>query len=761
MNATWRCVILSLSSRRIRGVPGKKNIVMLRNSIKWLAAASSLLCAVSCTTEEGPEGPGQDGPGEDGQISCTYRLKDSTIYFDEEYVEYCEVIDTNEVVVKSGAPAEIVPQVGSVLLVPFSDKAPDGFLGRVTSVSENGGDVHARTESVPLEEVFEELHVDGTVSISRLMDSVVDDDGNVTECGILPDEVWGDPHAVLDSLSDQPERPSPVSKASSGSSGTFARIIPFKYDDISGSIVLSSTLSVKIDISGGKLVDYDINLWRNSFLEVGVEASLSGESVKHVLPQRTFRFPVSVAIGPIVLRPALVYSMDFKSSGDVKVGAELGVSVEETRTRWHNGRTETTFGDGNSNYVGAHYLDAEGTLGLEARLAMQFGVFGQKLLAFGIDAVPSVSIGLSGSMDMNDEDMLKPDLSAELSLSGSVGAYMYCRLFSSRYEHLRASVNIPEKSWELDLLDRGSGLKVKKSEGEWTAVGEFGGNQLLTVDEKGFALFYGDSEDPVDLKKCFSGSGPGGTKGAGDAAGEVVFDIPGNPSDYQVRPYNLVRSGSGEYYFYGSPIMKLIRRVTVDKPLDAYHGKYNFDYDSYGRLIKVSTNLGYVWRYTYYDDRIVFRAEHETVTSYLDECGRLIKTVDVFDSGEKFNISEFNISYDSSNNPIIQDYVFSNGNLIGYCGWKVCQYSEEPDNMNLDIFTFFILYYSSGWCEFIPLYSFPYIHNKNLCTGFTNRYDDGSTEHVKISYTYDTDGDVESITPRGRDGKYVVRLYYD
>ena len=736
---------------------GKKNIVMLRKSIKWLAAVVSLLCTVSCTTEEGPESPGQDGPGEDGQISCTYELKDSTIYFDEGSVEYCEVIDTNEVVVKSGAPAEIVPQVGSVLLVPFSDKAPDGFLGRVTSVAENGGDVHARTESVPLEEVFEELHVDGTVSISRLMDSVVDDDGNVTECGILPDEVWGDPHAVLDSLSDQPERPSQVSKASSGSSGTFARIIPFKYDDISGSIVLSSTLSVKIDISGGRLVDYDINFWRNSFLEVGVEASLSGESVKHVLPQRTFRFPVSVAIGPIVLRPALVYSMDFKSSGDVKVGAELGVSVEETRTRWHNGRTETTFGEGNSNYVGAHYLDAEGTLGLEARLAMQFGVFGQKLLAFGIDAVPAVSIGLSGSMDMNDEELLKPDLSAELSLGGSVGAYMYCRLFSSRYEHLRASVNIPEKSWELDLLDRGSGLKVRKSEGEWTAVGEFGGNQLMTVDEKGFALFYGDGEDPVDLKKCFSRSGPGGTKGSGDAAGEVVFDIPGNPSDYQVRPYNLVRSGSGEYYFYGSPIMKLIRKV-IDNNGGVH--TYDFEYDSNGRPIKVSTNIdsGEAWRYSYYDGRIVFRSIFDTITCYLDENGRLVKAIDVYDDGEISNTSSWDISYDSYNNPVMSDYfIFRNGNLIEEAGWRKYEYGEKADNMNLDIFSVLILWR----CHAIPFYSFPDIHNKNLCTGFTNHHDDGSIEHVKISYTYDTDGDVESITVRGRDGKYVVRLYYD
>lgn len=508
-------------------------------------------------------------------------------------------------------------------------------------------------------------------------------------------------------------------------------------------------------------MDYDINLSRNSFLEVGVEASMSGESVKHILLQRTFRFPVSVAIGPIVLRLALVYSMDFKSSGDVKVGAEVGVSVEETLTRWHNGRAETTFGEGNSNYVGALYLDAEGTLGLEARLAMQFGVFGQKLLAFGIDAVPAVSIGLSGSMDMNDEEMLKPDLSAELSLGGSVGAYMYCRLFSSKYEHLRASVNIPEKSWELDLLDRGRGLKVHKSEGEWTACGDFGGNQLMTVDEKGFALFYGDGEDPVDLKKCFSRSGPAGTKGPRDAAGEVVFDIPGNPSDYQVRPYNLVRSGSVEYYFYGSPIMKLIRRVTAYNASDDYTAHYDFEYDSYGRLTKVATNRGRisVWRYSYHDGQIVLHSKYDTATYSLDEPGRLVKILWVHDEIDNYSTQGLNISYDNYNNPIMSDYTFRDGNLIQVSGWRKSEYGDKPDNMNLDIFNTLINLYTE-LAIYTSFYPFPYIHNKNLCAGFTE-YDIDSVRHYNISYTYDTDGDVKSISVGSSDGGYVVRLYYD
>lgn len=219
--------------------------------------------------------------------------------------------------------------------------------------------------------------------------------------------------------------------------------------------------------------------------------------------------------------------------------------------------------------------------------------------------------------------------------------------------------------------------------------------------------------------------------------------------------------------FYGSPIMKLIRKVIVDNPALCFYYEYDFKYDSNGRLTKVLADYDGVWRFSYYDDRIVLCSEYNTVTSYLDENGRLVKTVDVYDSGDEFYTPEWNVSYDSDNNPVIPDYVFRDGNLIEYCGWKVYQYSEEPDNMNLDIFGLIILNGSYSWDDYvldryyIPFYSFPYIHNKNLCTGFTLHSDDGSTEHVNISYTYDNDGDVESITARGGDGKYVVRLYYD
>ncbi len=176
-------------------------------------------------------------------------------------------------------------------------------------------------------------------------------------------------------------------------------------------------------------------------------------------------------------------------------------------------------------------------------------------------------------------------------------------------------------------------------------------------------------------------------------------------------------------------------------------------------LIKVSTSRGEVWRYSYCDDRIVFRSVFDTVTEFLDEHGRLVKTVDVYDDGDYYSTSELNISYDNYNNPNISGYIFRNGNLIEEAGWRTYEYGDVQDNMNLDIFSVLISY-GYGLENFIPFYSFPYIRNRNLCTGFTNHQEDGSLEHFRISYTYDIDGDVESIAVGGSDGGYAIELYY-
>ena len=489
-----------------------------------------LAALAACTSDPAPDS------GDNGRKTTFdgFVLQPSAIYFGEGNEKYISVIDTNSVIIKADAPESLMPEEGEVIFVPASKANPDGFLGKVASVNNDSGGTAVETGPCSLEELFLELSINEEVSVTEKMDKVEEEDGSMVDCGTLPDDVWEDPQGVMDSDKEE-------TKAGFQGSETYTRSIPFSYEHISGEVVLSAAVSVKIEIHNGQLTDYDVVLRKKSFVSVKAEVEADGEKTIPLLPSKTFRLPVSIPVGPIVLRPAIVASLDFTSSGSVKLGAKIGVGMEDVKNRWHNGERTTTYGESNPNYIGAYYMDAEGSIGLTGRVALQFGVFGQKLLAFGIDAVPTVSIDLSGKVDMDNKDLLQTELTSTLTLETSLGLYLYSKLFSSKFEKLRVSVNVPSRSWELDLLDPGKGLKLTKESGSWTASGEFGGKKFMAIDERGFALFAKDRDEPVELRAAVS------TKAG---AGEVVFDISGDPSIYTVRPYNKV----GEYVFYGSTI---------------------------------------------------------------------------------------------------------------------------------------------------------------------------------------------------------------
>ena len=217
---------------------------------KILFALTLLIASVSCTTDP-IKNP--DDITDRKTVFDDFILKQSTIYFGEERNKYCEVVDTNTIIIKSDIPEAMMPKVGEVIFVPLSESVPNGFMGKVTSVSDAGGDFLVKTQEVSLDDVFEELHIDLTISISKLMDKVLDEDGNMIDCGILPDEVWNDTQHVMDSLSMIQPQSYPLTKAEFVNSQTYTRSIPFKYEEISGEFVLSSSLSVKLDISKGKL----------------------------------------------------------------------------------------------------------------------------------------------------------------------------------------------------------------------------------------------------------------------------------------------------------------------------------------------------------------------------------------------------------------------------------------------------------------------------------------------------------------------------
>ena len=528
-----------------------------------------LLSLLSCSTHKvEPDG---DIPKQ--KEETTFIFKQTTLYFGEEAEPYITVLDANTVVIPADAPQKLVAKPGEVIFVPFSSENPEGFMGKVKTVQVKDGAILVETEECSLEDVFEELHMNEEVSVGEYMDKAVDDDGLTVDCEayIAPSETKASSLSISD-----------------------AREIPFSNGDISGKIVIAASLSIKIDIVKGKIQDYDIILRKKSSISASTEGQLTGNGRKTLVKPKTFRIPVSIPVGPIVLRPAIVCSLDMVSSGQIKIGANFEIGIDDVCTRWHNGEVTTTHSDSNSTSFGAYYLDADGELGFEGRVALQFGVFGQKLLAFGIDAMPKVTVGLSGKVSMDNRDLLKKDFKANMVFEASLGVYLYCKLLSSKWDQLRASIDIPSRSFELGLFDGGTGLKIDKSGDNWKASGKFGNNKFMSIDERGLALFKVGEEEPI-VYKPFNQDGT--TKAS--YSGDVLFQINGNPFDYYIVPYNMIkpRNMSNKYYFYGKIVGDFIESIQVSFDRgDGFYYKCTlpFEYDEFGRLLSAGS-----YRYSY------------------------------------------------------------------------------------------------------------------------------------------------------------------
>lgn len=716
----------------------------LKHLLRFISIA--LLC-FSCSKNVEPDQQGGNNheSEENRKTEFTdFTLKSTAVYFGDEFEKYISVIDTNTVVLRADTPEVLMPKKGEVIFIPSSSANPNGFLGKVLSVTRSDSTpAEIETEAATLEETFEELHINEAISVSQLMDEVMDDEGNIIPCGFLPDEVWDDPQTVLDSLAQL--SPNARTKAMENSA-SYTRTIAFHYAGITGELVLSASLSVIIDISKGKLNNYDIVLSKKSFINTTIEEAYSipdNFSKKQILPLRTWSLPASIVVGPIVLRPAIVSSMDLVMTGDVKIQASAGVGIEEVISRWHNGEQTTSHGGPHPNYISATFLEASGGFGLEPRIGLQFGVFGQQLLAFGIDAISTLMVGLSGKISMDDEDLLKKEAAATMTLGTSLGVYFYSKFFSGKYDETRISVDFPEKSWTMNLLNVGKDKKIAKSIGEWTVSGDFSGKQFMKVDEKGFALFVKGESTPVDVKAVVGKNSTSGTRAKDQNA--VTFDITKSSNRYEVRPYNRV----GDYFFYGKPLNKLIKaiRVTGDANIN-----YGFTYDSADRLTNINSSLG-SWVYTYHENSIGYESVNETDRLYLDENGRLVKAVAHFDNGEYSFISTTTVSYDSSNNPSLfgdrGDLHYSGGNLIREDNYGYYSYSSELlDNMNLDVIHYLVTINSNE--VLLPFLSLPYLHNKNLCTHCTIDYGakgDSGVPFVSfsVSYEFDEEGDVTKI----------------
>lgn len=255
-------------------------------------------------------------------------LKDGVFYFSGDDQQYISVLDTNKIAVKVNIPSQLKFKIGDVVLVDFSQKAPLGFAGKVISQKEESGETVFYTQSVSLEDIFEELNIDSDIDVYKDANSVVDDEGQVYELKPLED---GD----IEQISEDVDAPV---KGLADKDFTSFKSIPIESTYFSGRLFVSSFAHVKIKITKGKVNDYDILLERQSYLASQLGVTAGGGISIPVLPEVNFSLPVGIPICPgIVLQPILSASIDFESEGEIRLQSSVFVRFEETSVRFNNG----------------------------------------------------------------------------------------------------------------------------------------------------------------------------------------------------------------------------------------------------------------------------------------------------------------------------------------------------------------------------------------------------------------------------------------
>lgn len=251
-------------------------------------------------------------PVVDFQTGEAYVLQDNAIEINEETEQYINLTSIDQTtgvctLTYAQAPAEGMPQVGDVLLRPgISDRFPQGFLGKVTSVKETKEGYTVTTGPACLNDAFKDLVVDEEVDlVPENMETetrAIDLDGSFANFSISMDFSQG--------------------------SGIYAK----------GAVTFGLKYHVVIDLKQ-QYLSYTYKNEIGVDGTAGIRGELSGDAFKHELSPG---IPLgAVAIGPIPMTPRLVPSVVIRPRGTFNMSATLAFRHgTETTITYSNGKWE-------------------------------------------------------------------------------------------------------------------------------------------------------------------------------------------------------------------------------------------------------------------------------------------------------------------------------------------------------------------------------------------------------------------------------------
>lgn len=362
----------------------------------------------------------------------------------EDALDYIENAVTNDslIVFSSETPDEVIPKVGSHIYVPVSEKTPYGMLVKVVSVSK-GNITSVHTEALSLDEVFEYLSIDETVSSSTKIEGVFDDEGNPIDFEVVDTTEMNRVDSTF----------VPISQTRATTRTSFQFDFDWKKECLKFPIKLYEGKSGKdkIKINGMVYVGFDkfdfdidinknkvsyINLDATPYIKIAAESLVSTESelelserIGQLHMSKTFIIPTPVPI-PIVVHATLyIYgTCGIKGELSAKLGLQYKYNCNCVATykndQWTSDVKHGGFDNKSPWTVGE--FDVKGEIYSGAKLGLLVSLY-SATSGIGFNILPKYSIGVEAKL--SSEDLLKVNPQVYLDLKAGSEVYAAARLF--------------------------------------------------------------------------------------------------------------------------------------------------------------------------------------------------------------------------------------------------------------------------------------------------------------------------------------------
>lgn len=571
------------------------------NMKNLLLALLLFIVSISCT-EMGADQDVLQPPCND---YTEFSFHDNVVLFDKSYAPIIDVVNDTTINIDNSIDNGHCPKIGDIICCESSEHIPYGFIGRVVESSNNGACTTYTTEEVLLTDIFEELHINTTVELPKDIPYFMDSEGNKYESSSVENDVWD---TINDDNKDDNTN-NPASRASANLTGSHTTKIAISNSGaFSGHLYINSLLSLRIDISKGKLEEFSYEYNKRCGIVGGL--SLSADKGRDfVLVNRTIMLPFSITVGPLLLTTDFNIKCGLNCSAETKVEGELNFEFDNSTAKFSYNSGTPTYEVLHADVSQNKHLSLsrfETTMGVDIYFdaAMEMACYHRNILAVGAGVKGEYNISVNNEILYSNTELLKINPHVIISPEVEVGVFCRSSLFkwSGDDEEFGVYRSFGFTPFELPIFPEFYNFVTEIANNKIEATAKLIKNNYIKTTEEGFALFKSDSDTALEHKKISTSTRSG--------ENSISFDVE-HTYDYVIKPYII----SDNTYFYG----KEYDDKWVDLGLSVLWAKYNVgatspeEYGGYYAWGEISTKSSYEWgNYLYKDCESIFSSIVDT-----------------------------------------------------------------------------------------------------------------------------------------------------